>query len=95
MNKYQEALYVITSKDDEIERNINNYIKKYNEHPTKTLINLINRNAKLEKAIKMLKEHFEFYYNICVDDYVLKACLPLEIHLFDENYKILNEVLYE
>lgn len=55
-NKYFNALYTITEKEEKIEEAINRYIKDYGEHPTQVLINLINCYEKLIEDLNYLKE---------------------------------------
>lgn len=56
-NKYFNALYTITEKEEKIEEAITRYIEDYGEHPTQVLINLINRYEKLIEDLEYLKEN--------------------------------------
>lgn len=93
MNKHQEALYVITNKDDVIEKEINNYIDKYNEHPTQTLINLINRNEDLELLVMSLRNGKMRGKMVAPETLEASAIYDVTFTLFDLEYDFLIELL--
>jgi hypothetical protein len=62
-NKYFNALYTITEREENIEETTKRYIEDYGEHPTQVLINLINSYEKLIEDLNYLKKEDYVIYH--------------------------------